>query len=174
DFFKFYVIRDDAVNAFTHLGGHIYFTDTILNAYRKSDAGLLFVLAHEMAHNVLKHVERNTTKQIRAYQVGQDVGALMASMYSEFVAIGFSSDQELKSDEWAYRVIVGNLGYSRREALEGLYILAAATGQNIKPDGLAPGREKTIGEAITREIGHHFSSHPDMGDRIERLKELTL
>jgi len=56
--FKFFVLDDDEINAFTTGGGYVYVHRGLLT-YLNSEAELAAVLGHEIGHDVARHPARS-------------------------------------------------------------------------------------------------------------------
>src|SRR5437868_7718764 len=60
--FKFFVLDDDELNAFTTGGSYVYVHRGLL-AYLNSEAELAAVLGHEMGHDVARHPARQQDRK---------------------------------------------------------------------------------------------------------------
>jgi predicted Zn-dependent protease len=113
--YRFYVVRDEEINAFAGPAGHIYLhTATILRARNASE--LAGVIAHEVGHVVERHIAENYNRSRNA-QIGTDILALGASvlaggMVGQAAALGsglaamtwlnsFGREAELEADRFA-------------------------------------------------------------------------
>src|ERR1700748_213065 len=72
--FKFFVLDDDEVNAFTPGGGYVYIHRGLLY-YLGSDAELAGVLGHQIGHDVARHPARAETRGVL-----MSVGAVAAAI----------------------------------------------------------------------------------------------
>src|SRR3979490_473059 len=79
--FKFFVLDDDEVNAFTPGGGYVYIHRGLMN-YLNSEAELASVLGHEIGHDVARHPARAETRGVL-----MSVGAVAAAIASGSEAI---------------------------------------------------------------------------------------
>jgi len=61
--YRFYVLDDPAINAFTPGYGYIYINRGLLG-FLNSEAELAGVLAHEIAHNTQRHLLRRKTRSV--------------------------------------------------------------------------------------------------------------
>jgi len=85
--YKFKVIENEEINAFSLPGGHIYVNIGLLN-YVKSDHELAAVLAHEIAHSAHHHMVYLLKEQSR--MDGQIAIALLAGVLSKVDASNLS------------------------------------------------------------------------------------
>jgi len=156
-------ILDSAeVNAFALPGGYIYVTRGIL-ALANDKSELAAVLAHEIAHVVLKHA-RARTNRIRTTEIvdkvvtgvfGADPSTDQSSNRARLSLAAFSQAQELAADKEGI-MIAGKAGFDPHAAARFL----GAMGRFAK---------FTAGDA---DQGDDFlSSHPSTPDRIQKATE---
>jgi predicted Zn-dependent protease len=156
-------ILDSAeVNAFALPGGYIYVTRGIL-ALANDKSELAAVLAHEIAHVVLKHA-RARTNRIRTTEIvdkvvtgvfGADPSTDQSSNRARLSLAAFSQAQELAADKEGI-LIAGKAGFDPHAAARFL----GAMGRFA---------QFTAGGA---EQGDDFlSSHPSTPDRIQKATE---
>jgi predicted Zn-dependent protease len=84
--FKFFVLDDDSLNAFTTGGGYVYVHRGLL-AYLNSEAQLAAVLGHEIGHDVARHPARG---QARGVMLG--VGAIATAILTGNAALAEMAD----------------------------------------------------------------------------------
>jgi predicted Zn-dependent protease len=84
--FKFFVLDDDSINAFTIGGGYVYIHRGLL-PYLNSEAELATVLGHEIGHDVARHPARS---QARGVMLG--VGALATAIMTGNAALAEMAD----------------------------------------------------------------------------------
>ena len=135
--FKFFVLDDDSLNAFTTGGGYVYVHRGLL-PYLNSEAQLAAVLGHEIGHDVARHPARG---QARGVMLG--VGALATAIMTGNAALaemadigatawmqGYGRDMESEADRLglefaaAQRLSPGGDG-RRDEGLQGAGVLRA-------------------------------------------------
>lgn len=146
------VTEDPAINAFAD--GRRVLVGRGMMSFARDDNELALVLAHEMAHNVMKHMEarqRNMGLGLLA-----DIAAAILSRGQ--VATGFAQ--------------MGAMAYSQEFEAEadyvGLYILAAA---GLPIEG-APGFWRRMAAAHPASIRtNHAASHPSTAYRMVALEE---
>ena len=104
--YRFYVLDDSGINAFTPGYGYIYLNRGLLS-FLNSEAELAGVLAHEIAHNTERHLARRKSGQlwsnVAAYAAAIAVGnSRIADVVQTTAAVrlrGFGREMELESDE---------------------------------------------------------------------------
>ncbi|MDD3089838.1 MAG: M48 family metallopeptidase [Candidatus Omnitrophica bacterium] len=110
--YKFRVVEDENMNAFTIPGGYVYATTGLLNGV-SSDDELAAVLAHEIGHSEARHA----VKHLEA-AMGYNTVLMLAYILD-------SREEDKKKDQWAYIQAGGtavfqliDLGYSRKDEYE--------------------------------------------------------
>jgi predicted Zn-dependent protease len=156
------VLDSAEVNAFALPGGYIYVTRGIL-ALANDQSELAAVLAHEIAHVVLKHA-RARTNRIRTTEIvdkvvtgvfGADPSTDQSSNKAKLSLAAFSQAQELAADKEGI-LIAGKAGFDPHAA--GRFLGAMGRFAQF-----------TSGDA---DQGDDFlSSHPSTPDRIQKATE---
>jgi predicted Zn-dependent protease len=156
------VLDSAEVNAFALPGGYIYVTRGIL-ALANDQSELAAVLAHEIAHVVLKHA-RARTNRIRTTEIvdkvvtgvfGADPSTDQSSNKAKLSLAAFSQAQELAADKEGI-LIAGKAGFDPHAA--GRFLGAMGRFAQF-----------TAGEP---DQGDDFlSSHPSTPDRIQKATE---
>src|SRR5882757_1200680 len=103
--FKFFVLDDDEVNAFTPGGGYVYIHRGLMN-YLNSEAELASVLGHEIGHDVARHPARAQTRGVlmsvgavaAAIASGSEAIAEMANIGATAWMQGYGRDNEMEAD----------------------------------------------------------------------------
>src|SRR3979411_1742970 len=103
--FKFFVLDDDEVNAFTPGGGYVYIHRGLMN-YLNSEAELASVLGHEIGHDVARHPARAQTRGVlmpvgamaAAIATGSEAIAQMANIGATAWMQGYGRDNEMEAD----------------------------------------------------------------------------
>ena len=166
--YKFYIIEDKKLNAFTIPGGHVYIFRGLYN--KLDDDELAAVIAHEIGHVAARHIVKKmqaslgyqllSTIALVAYTKGQDdknkkrAGYIAYAGATAFnlVQLGFSRQDEYESDELAIK-----------------YSKAA----DFDPDGMRRTLEVLRAEEKKGiSVPYILRSHPYIDQRIERLKTL--
>ena len=152
---RFYVVADDALNAFNAPGGLVYI-NTGLIAASESTAELAGAIAHEVAHGVARHgTERLTT----AYGLQLAAGAVLGRNPG---AVGQIATQIVAGGALARN----SRGAEREADRLGVAYMARA---GYDPDGLADVL-RTLQRQSGSRGGGFFSTHPNFGDRIQRVE----
>ena len=163
---SFGVLDSPVINAMALPGGYIYVTRGML-AHLNNEDQLATVLAHEIGHVAARHAARQAWQQ----QLGQGLlmgGALLGqglglptqdilnlgSMAAQLIFLRYSREDELESDKLAVSYS-SSAGYDPREAIPFFQTL------------------NRIQEKEGQGMPSFLSTHPNPGDRIQRIKELT-
>ena len=164
--FEFHLVSDTrTVNAFALPGGQVFITEALYSRL-ESEGQLAGVLAHEVGHVIERHGAQHLAKQrltqglVGAVGVGASdpnspvdpqQAAMIASMVGNLVNLRYGREDELQSDEWGVRLMI-SAGYDPRGLIRVMEILREASGGGSQPEFL--------------------STHPDPGNRIERIAAL--
>ena len=147
--YEFYVVQDNAMNAFALPGGKIFVnTGAILGT--NSQAELAGVLAHEAAHAVLSHGVQGFFRDDLLSKLGEEIP--LGEFITNIVSTHYSRKQEKQSDILGTRVLA-KAGY----AADGLRNFMATLDQQSE-GGLAD--------------FDYFSTHPASSRRVTYLEEL--
>jgi len=162
------VLDSRELNAFSTPGGHILITKGLINIVPTEDA-LAGIIAHEMAHIMLKHgikmindMKITNEADIMARQAAAFVGKSNArilsfrdsvnEIFNLMIKSGYSQPQEFEADTLAVKLLA-DAGYSPNGLLEMLNIL------------------KTVQSG---QSGGIFSTHPAIVERIVNVqKQIT-
>jgi predicted Zn-dependent protease len=162
--YEFFLLKDpQVVNAFALPGGQVFMTAALL-ARLDSEAQIAGVLGHEIGHVVARHGAEHIAKQQLGAAIVQGVGvaasdgygggqqaAAMAQAVSQLVSLRYGRADELESDQLGFEFMT-QAGYDPRGIAELMKILASLGNGSRQPEIL--------------------SSHPDPGNRFERLQEM--
>ncbi|HEY2827476.1 MAG TPA: M48 family metallopeptidase [Pirellulales bacterium] len=191
DDFQLTILESDELNAFSHVGGYIYFNTKLLDLMT-SDNELQFVLGHELGHLQLNHCARRITYEARAESVVGDIGRLSQLAYN-LVAVGYSKDDEFAADAWSFRNmrrqgLPDSASYDALQHVDDALKKESedALKKESKPEQKDrsaekkddshddPANRKSTGLAsrTAEEIANHFRTHPPLQQRIAKLKEI--
>lgn len=162
--YHFYVVQDDALNAFSTPGGYIYVTTGLLKA--ANDDELASVLAHEVGHVVARH-SLQTMKQSQAFD---DLAGLFGSV------TGLAGETAGGLGTLAARMVGAGLlsAHNREEEREADYLAV----RGMKKAGFDTNAMITMFQKIQRLdragqsdlIGSIFADHPNVDERIENTR----
>ena len=163
----FTILDSPIINAMALPGGYIYVTRGML-AHLNDEDQLAAVLAHEIGHVAARHAARQAWQQ----QIGQGLllgGALLGQgvlglpaqdllnlggMATQLLFLRYSRDDELEADKLS--VEYSSLaGYDPRDVIGFFQTL------------------NRMQEKEGQGMPNFLSTHPNPGDRIERIRELT-
>ncbi|MFH1299489.1 MAG: M48 family metalloprotease [Planctomycetota bacterium] len=156
--FDFHLLNDNQViNAFALPGGQIFITAALYKQL-ETEGQLAGVLGHEIGHVLARHGAQQMAKQQltqglagAAGVAGGDVNsAQIAQMIGSMVNMKYGRNDELESDRWGIQLMV-LAGYDPYAMIGVMDILKKSAGTGRQP-----------------EI---FSTHPDPGNRIERIRD---
>jgi len=155
---RFYVVRDDAINAFNVPGGLVYINTGLIE--QVGSAGeLAGAIAHEVAHGVERHGTQRLSKAQDAnlaasVVLGGDPGAvetLAAQIAAQGAFASFSRSDEREADAVGVR-LMADAGYD--------------------PDGLADLLERLASEEGGGGVAF-FRSHPLSSDRMQTVRAMA-
>ncbi len=162
--YDFHLLRDPrTINAFALPGGQVFITVALFNRL-SSEAQLAGVLGHEIGHVVARHGAQHLAKQQLGQSLVTAVGIaasdgngggsnaqVLAQAANQLISLRYGRQDELQSDQLGFQFMT-EAGYDPRGIAEVMKILAA-TRQGGQPPQI-------------------LSSHPDPGNRFERLQAL--
>jgi predicted Zn-dependent protease len=162
--YEFHLLRDDrTINAFALPGGQVFITAALMSRLN-SEAQLAGVLGHEIGHVVARHGAEHIAKQQLGAAIVNAVGiaasegidggrnaAILARAVNQMVNLKYGREDELESDRLGFQFMT-EAGYNPIGLVELMAILNSASGGQRQPE--------------------FFSTHPNPGDRIERLKNI--
>jgi predicted Zn-dependent protease len=155
------ILDSDDVNAFTTSGGHIFLTRGLINMAKREDA-LAAVIAHEVAHNQLRHsiksIKTSRITQALLITVTAGAGNAIGMDINELVDVLNESVSEI------VQTMVGS-GYSKEQEYEAdlaaMHLMAAA---GYQPSGLI---EMLNELKSVHKVGSGFNkTHPSPVQRI--------
>lgn len=158
---SFSVVDDPIVNAFALPGGPIFISRGIL-AHMNSEAQLVSVLGHEIAHVTAKHSVSQLSKQ-QLFQIGL-IGAMVVK--PELQQFGNAASQGLG----LLFLKFGRDDESEADALGFKYM----TAQNYAPAEMAEmfkTLDRLSGGENSRGTPEWLSTHPDPGNRVQKTNE---
>ena len=165
--FYFKVLDSPVVNAFALPGGYVYFTRGLM-AHLNNEAQLSVVIGHEIGHVAARHASQRAFQQqlgqiavIGGAVLGQEFLGLpgqsilnLSSQAAQLLFLSYSRDAERESD----RLGVEYSAMSGFKAAEGSEFFTSL---------------ERISEKSGQSIPTMLSTHPDPGEREERIPELA-
>lgn len=160
---RFTVLDDGSINAFTTGGGYVYVFRGLL-AYMNSEAELAAVIGHEIAHVTRKHVSKGQGRSIlanilavgAAVMTGNAAVADMASIGASAWVQGYGREAESEADRVGM-VYMTRAGYDPRAMRAMFDVLKAQENFEIAA-ARAEGREPRVYHGV-------FSDHPAPDER---------
>lgn len=161
--YQFYIVDSPVVNAFAVPGGYVYFTRGIL-AHFNNEAEFAGVLGHEIGHITARHAARSQKSQLLStialiggailapQVVGQNIEALQQGI--GLLSLKYSRDHESESDKLGVEYS-SKIGYDAHQMANFF------------------GTLKRISDNAGQAIPQFMSTHPDPGNRYNRVHELT-
>jgi len=156
--FRFHVTAEPSLNAFAVPGGAVFVSRPLLDLCWEQRDEVAFVLAHEMAHIVLRHaIKRVVEDSLFSLVLRRTPGRGAASAWlgragRQVFSRAFSRDDELEADSFALK-LVGSSGGD------------GSAGENLM-EKLA--RQTTDQEGAI--LGEYFSTHPHFKERVANLR----
>jgi beta-barrel assembly-enhancing protease len=161
--YRFHVISDKEINAFSGPGGHIYVTTGLIDL--ANDDELASVLSHEVSHIVARH----SLKTIRQSQALRG----LADLFGSVTGIAGNTAQELGTAAATIAasglLAVHNREEEREADFLGLHALAKS---GFNPQGMVTMFQKIqkVGEKDRSLLNSIFADHPDVDERIENTR----
>ncbi|MEO0853455.1 MAG: M48 family metallopeptidase, partial [Cyanobacteria bacterium J06648_11] len=150
--FQFFVVEDDALNAFATTGGFVYINTGTIDAADTEDQ-IASVLAHEIAHITEKHVLENLQQSAMIQGGAQALGIGNSNIAAAGVELALrrpkSRDAEYEADATGLMMMY-RAGYDPQAAPQFLTKLLR----------------------LGRNVPTIFSTHPPSRDRISRLNQI--
>jgi len=162
--FQFHLLGDtQTINAFALPGGQVFITQALLHKLT-TRGQLAGVLGHECGHVIARHSAQQLAKQqltqgltgaaaLATYDPNNPSTrntAAVAAAIGSLVNLKFSRTDESEADKWGVKLI-SEAGYDPRAMLGVMEILKREAGRGHQPEFL--------------------STHPDPGNRLEKIKK---
>jgi predicted Zn-dependent protease len=158
--YRFHVIRDKEINAFSTPGGHIYITTALINL--ANDDELASVLSHEVAHVVARH----SLKTLQQSQFLNGIAGLVGSI------TGVAGETAAQLGTVAAQIVSGGLlaSHNREEEREADYLgLRTMSKAGYKVEAMVTMFQK-LQRTDTDLLGSIFADHPDVQERISNTR----
>lgn len=149
------IIDSDIFNAYTVAGGKIFVNSTLLKGLQTQEE-LVFVIAHELAHNELKHCVKKIQHAVFASNIDPNLGEVVLIGYSQ-IKRPYSKGEEREADEYAIN-LMRKAGYSKTGGITFFNLLESL-------EGGEPGFVIPI-------IDDFISTHPSPQERRARIEKM--
>lgn len=153
--YQYTVIREDEVNAYALAGGKMLIHSKLID-FVDSDDELAFVIAHEIAHNELKHCIKKIQYAVRANQINPTLGEIVSEAY-QIYDMPFSKDEEFAADELGVKLLK-KAGFKKEGAIRFFEKLAIL--------------EQKYGQDKRDALNDFISSHPTAEKRKLRVQKM--
>lgn len=161
--YRAHLVDHPMVNAFAVPGGRICVTTGMLG-FVQSEAELVAILGHELAHIDLRHGAERLQAQVRAEQVGLPLVESLAALGSRLMHLGYQDEQELEADRWGM-TLAAQAGY-HPQAARSLFQRLAQT----EPEPHPPTRPlREVAGTLLDGAHDLLASHPYTRARIASL-----
>jgi predicted Zn-dependent protease len=156
--FKFFVIDDEGINAFTTGCCNVYVNRGLL-VNLNSEAELAGVLGHEIGHITARHPARRQTRGMAAslgamaaaILTGSNAIGQLANIGAQAWMMGYGRENEMEADRLGMKYMV-KAGYNP-ESIGGVFTMFQAGEKFERQRAAAEGREPRLYHGV-------FSSHP--------------
>lgn len=153
--YRYKIVNNNEVNAFTIAGGMIYIHTGLLD-FVKTEDELAFVIAHEIAHNELKHCVKKIQHGVNASKINPLLGSIVQYAYSVY-HLPFSKDEEYEADKFGVKLAI-QAGYSKKGAIDFFGKLFEL--------------EKKYQNSSKNPLNDFISTHPYADQRKKKIEEL--
>lgn len=161
--YRFHVVRDKEINAFSIPGGHIYVTTALMDL--ASDDELASVLSHEVGHVVARH-------SLKTIQQSQALGSIVG-LFGSITGIAGDTAGELGTA--AAQIVASGLlaVHNREEEREADFLgVRAMPRAGFDAEGMVTMFQKLqrLSRSNSSLLGSLFSDHPDVQERIDNTR----
>ena len=164
--YTFTVLESDNFNVFSHPGGFIYISRSLIDAIGDDEAYTLeFALAHEMAHLELGHALQCLRDPKLEKLASQGYGTL-GVLYQIVIPYAYPEAMDDEADRWALARL-GKLGRDRRKSLAFLRKLESYA----EEESFSGGRVKPEPDPDRSVIDNHLRAHVSARSRLENAKK---
>lgn len=161
--YRFHVVRDKEINAFSIPGGHIYVTTALMEM--ANDDELASVLSHEIGHVVARH-------SLKTIQQSQALGGLVDLFGS---ITGLAGDTVGQLGGAAAQIVASGLlaVHNREEEREADFLgVRAMPRAGFDANGMITMFQKLqrVSNSNSDLLGSLFNDHPDVQERIDNTR----
>jgi hypothetical protein len=166
--YKFFILKSDAVNAFSAPGGYIYVCRGLFDLIsEEEDYALQFAVGHEIAHVDLQHAIKCLTDP----DVKKLMPGTVRQLFCLIIPFGYlgedEGNQEFEADQWVLNKMQ-RFGRSRRE----IVIFLQKLDGYAKKNGFENGRAKPKPGQGLSPLENHFRAKTAARKRLKHLKQL--
>lgn len=161
--FRFFLVKQEEVNAFATPGGYIYVTEGLMDVMAYDQSMVAAVMAHEMGHVMERHVKSGYEKAMQGAAGLTVLGVLLGKKNRDalnilesvggIVYLKFNRDQEEESDRHGVQLAY-NAGYDPFGMMRSLECLEALYGSS-------------------GEVGEWMQGHPSTDSRVKRTEQIA-
>lgn len=165
---SFEVLESEDVNAFMGPDRRGYVFSGLLDGL-KSDDELGFIIGHEVAHSILKHIDRPLRSVLAGREVGREliggplgeqIGDLAGSVVARLMDVTYSQDQEYEADRLGF-CLAYLAGFDPNGASNSMSALVSA--DELRPPSKGPAR-------LAYDL---LTTHPPTDERRAYLRSLV-
>lgn len=160
--YSFKVVDARDINAFALPAGFTYVNRGLIDAAR-NEGELAGVMAHEISHVALRHATAQAT-ETQKYQIGSVLGQIAGAVIGGGVGQIIGAGSQIGFGAGALKY---SRGYETQSDLLGAQIMARA---GYDPRDLA-NMFRTIAQQGSNGAPEFLSSHPDPGNRYQRINQ---
>lgn len=153
--YSYSILKDKGFNAYAIAGGKVYLLSGLIDELRKAEE-LAFVIAHEIAHNELKHCIKKIQYSVITTGINPLLWNIVQLAYNIYHH-PFSKEEELEADKLAVK-LMKKAGYDKSGAISFFKILQQ--------------KEKKYKDNNKTPINDFISTHPDTEERIKRIIDM--
>ncbi|MDR2345188.1 MAG: M48 family metallopeptidase [Planctomycetaceae bacterium] len=164
--YRLFVIEKDTINAFAHAGGYVYIYTGLIEKCNNNDDALAFVLAHEISHIDLKHVNTGLGR-LKAMEMIP--GSELINAVVNKLSPSYNKTMEFEADAAGWQLGL-DAGYQPNKMIELFDILPdenKITEKNKSENSTTDIANQA--ERIMYRLEHHFDTHPQSSERKKKL-----
>lgn len=156
--FTFRITAERELNSCALPGGPVFVSLPLLEACRGARDEIAFILAHEMAHIILRHaVDRIVRDSVFALLLQQSAGRSAASAWlgkvgQQTLSRAYSRENELEADSFA------------------LSLIRTCGGDELAGEHLLEKLAQELSDQSVITMGEYFATHPPLIERIAHLQ----
>lgn len=153
--YSYRVLNNKDVNAYAIAGGKVYINTGLLDFIKSKDE-LAFVIAHEIAHNELKHCIKRIQYSANASKIDPTLGAVVQIAYDTY-RLPFNKYEEYEADSLGV-LLMQKAGYSKQGAID-FFTKLVDLEKKYQADKRDP-------------VNDFISTHPDAQKRKEKIENM--